>query len=666
MLKSNSVNKDRQTIFKVTAKNSKLLAKNANLEKKNANLEKKNANLEKKNTTLNQKVNSKSYKLGHLILHKTRSISSLLKFPKRVYSIWQSKTQKQNSETRQAKNQISEQKKPSTPKKNPTLNLNAIQLPQKNISPIVVPHIHELKIACIMDTFTYSVFEPEAHFHQLTPEDWLTEIASIDPDMLFVESAWRGKDDLWKGKVAILSQELVDIIAHCQKNKIITIFWNKEDPFHFDEFINTAKYFDYVFTTDNDMIVKYKETCTHDRIYLLPFACQPKIHNPIEKYTRKDAFSFAGAFYPNFQERSKIFESFIENLIPMGDIDIFDRNHNNPTSPFQYPPEYEPYIRGTLDYNKIDKAYKGYRYSINMSTITDSSSMFARRVFELAASNTMIISNYAKGIKNLFGDLVISTDDGKELATLLSEYREHDGYEDKVKLLALRKVMMNHTSSDRLNFITSKLTQKTIHFKLPSITLIAYIASDKSLAYAIEVFNKQSIENKRLILICNDSMNLNLSKDPNIAFYYENEDTTIAQVISEDDQYIAGISTDDYYAENYLMDLILATRYSESMIIGKGSYFQLNETQDIELMHKEVIFKTTSTLSARSSIIQCSYISGDKINQFVKELSSMEYNYPDMLAIDAYNYCKDGLKNGINSVNKEIVSDLININSGIK
>ena len=43
---------------------------------------------------------------------------------------------------------------------------------------------------------------------------------------------------------------------------------------------------------------------------------------------------------------------------------------------------------------------------LNINTVTDSDTMFARRVFELMSSNTLVISNYSEEW-NCFGDNII-------------------------------------------------------------------------------------------------------------------------------------------------------------------------------------------------------------------------------------------------------------------
>ena len=49
------------------------------------------------------------------------------------------------------------------------------------------------------------------------------------------------------------------MLNYCRSRGIPTVFWNKEDPPHFDDFIGAAKEFDFVFTTDADCVPMYRE-----------------------------------------------------------------------------------------------------------------------------------------------------------------------------------------------------------------------------------------------------------------------------------------------------------------------------------------------------------------------------------------------------------------------
>ena len=192
-------------------------------------------------------LESASYRLGHLLLKDTRSLRSLILLPRNILKIWrESKHRKENEKV---------------------LEIDRSNLDKQKSNPkhIQIENLKDLKIACIMDTFSFNVFAPEAKLSALTPHSWEEEIKAIQPDMLLVESAWRGKDDLWQNKIHILSQELADIIVYCRQNGIVTAFWNKEDPYHFNDFIDTIQYFDFVFTTDSECIPKYKQILKHDK-----------------------------------------------------------------------------------------------------------------------------------------------------------------------------------------------------------------------------------------------------------------------------------------------------------------------------------------------------------------------------------------------------------------
>lgn len=235
--------------------------------------------------------------------------------------------------------------------------------------PLLPRHVGELRLAAIMDEFTFSSYGPCCSVEQLLPATWRQQLDTVAPHMLFVESAWQGKNGAWQGKVVHSSPELEGILEWCRVRRIPTLFWNKEDPVHFETFVGFAQRFDYVFTTDIDCIGRYKAALGHDRIFLLPFACQPLNHNPIEKYERKNAFCFAGAYYARYPERQKDFDVFIDTLSVMAPVEIFDRNHGKDHPDYMFPERYRKLILGNLTFDQIDLAYKGYQYAINLNSV---------------------------------------------------------------------------------------------------------------------------------------------------------------------------------------------------------------------------------------------------------------------------------------------------------
>ena len=74
---------------------------------------------------------------------------------------------------------------------------------------------------------------------------------------------------------------------------------------HYDQFIDAAKCFDIILTTDVNCIPNYLKDIDNDKIHTLSFAAQPKLHNPNDPgITRKEKACFAGSSYSNrFPER---------------------------------------------------------------------------------------------------------------------------------------------------------------------------------------------------------------------------------------------------------------------------------------------------------------------------------------------------------------------------
>ena len=76
--------------------------------------------------------------------------------------------------------------------------------------------------------------------------------------------------------------KLREVLDYCKSNNITT-FWNKEDPVNYDAFIDVAKYFDFIFTSHENIMTDIKDT-GNSNVFALPFAAQPIIHNPIRNF----------------------------------------------------------------------------------------------------------------------------------------------------------------------------------------------------------------------------------------------------------------------------------------------------------------------------------------------------------------------------------------------
>ncbi|MGY4523554.1 glycosyltransferase family protein [Pseudomonas sp. TE21394] len=624
-------------------------AQQRKIDELNANLERANTQRHLAEQRLVKTRASMTYQLGYQIKNSATSLSGLVKLPVRLLRLYRkANQQRQQSEQKRI---ASEPLKALLPPAPVVQDENYLKLPEaletsaQSRSALLRQAdqpVSRLKMACVMDEFTFGSYRYECDLMQLTPNNWKAELEAFRPELLFIESAWRGKDDLWGSKVGHNSQELQDILTWCRQNKVPTVFWNKEDPVHFETFLTTAKQFDHVFTTDIDCIHRYKGALGHERVYLLPFACQPALHNPIELYKRKDAFCFAGAYYARYPERTRDLGNFVCELPKFRPLEIFDRNFGKNDINYQFPEEYQPYIVGTLPFERIDTAYKGYRYAINLNSIKQSQSMFARRVFELLGCNTITVSNFSRGVRLLFGDLVVTTDNGEEMLRRLQLLAEDPLNSDKLKLAALRKVMQEHTYTQRLDYVLSMVTGTAKAQRLPEIVVVCEAQDRQQFDMLRAHLDRQAYSQVRMVIITDAYQSSIVSDDPRILVLKpaQLKKSSLGELVGST-PWIAAFVPGDYYGPNYLMDLALATRYSNAQVIGKAAHFTC-KGPNAELLSAELAYHPVPSLSARRALVATEIVAGQPLLTWLKSLPSLTYAHEQGLAIDPFNYCENG------------------------
>lgn len=449
-----------------------------------------------------------------------------------------------------------------------------------------------LRIAVILDEFSYQCFKHESILMPIGINDWKDTLNAQPPDLLLVESAWKGNSGTWQYKIARYhnsnpSKELAELVNYCRSNGIPTIFWNKEDPIFFKRFIESAKLFDYIFTTDINMISKYKNILGHDRIYALPFAAQPKIHNPMDKdKERLGKVAFAGTYHrQKFPERKKGMEAVLEPALSYH-LDIYNRLQGRSKSPlFQYPSIFQRHVRGYLPYRKMVETYKKYDIFLNVNIVNDSPTMFSRRVFELLACGVNIISAYSQGIEELFGRIVMLARTQQETRKFLDLLLNNKDLRDRLSLLGQREVFKKHTYRHRLDTMLERvglLNRKTI--ENPGVTILSYLENLESLNDIVENFLRQNYERKELIfLIKNKSISLDHLKERfrhhnNVKVLIFNHDTSMGQCLNygvsqSAFDYITRFAPGHFYGNEFIGDLMNSFNYIDGGIAGKCAYY---------------------------------------------------------------------------------------------
>lgn len=319
--------------------------------------------------------------------------------------------------------------------------------------------LKHLKVAAILDEFSFLAIEPEVDLHTVRPSDWQQVFELVKPDVFVCESAWRGyptAENAWKGRIYASSNfsyenraDLKKIIKYCNAHSIPTVFWNKEDPTHFGDdvnnFVSTARLFDFIFTTAAECVPDYESMVGRSRVGLFPFAVQPRLFNPGVGRDENNQVVFAGSWYKAHPERAVAQKALFEAVEAAGlELTIFDRHSNGDTKYFGYPEIYAGKVRPAVSYLHTANLYRDFSFGISVNTATSSPTMLARRAFEMAAAGCTVITNRTEATDHFFGDRIIALQNGETIAREdLTRVRE-------ARVELINDVLINHSYENRL------------------------------------------------------------------------------------------------------------------------------------------------------------------------------------------------------------------------
>ena len=468
---------------------------------------------------------------------------------------------------------------------------------------LIDKNYNNMKVACILDEFSYNCFRYEGNFYQLSPYNWKYIIDNKFPDFLFVEAAWEGSNNAWFNKISNYSSSkdntLEKIIKYCETKEIPTVFWSKEDPYDFEVFLNAAKLFQYVFTTDENCIARYRTILNHNNIFLLPFAAQPRIHNPTNKDNeKKGQIIFPGGWYHKFPKRCEQMEFLLDGASKY-DLRIYDRFYNSNNKKNKFPSKYKPYIVEGLNYLSLLKELKKYKLLLNANSIDDSPTNFSRRVFESLGCGVPVVSNYALGIENYFKDIVTLVNNKKETELRLDELLSDSHKLDTLSLIGVREVLTHHTYNHRIKTILEAIGTNQFEISEKGVSVVTVTNRPFSLEGILHNYLSQNYKTKELIIIINNnSINLGewkefTSNKHDIKIFKIDDKKSLGECLNfgienSSYPYISKFDDDDYYGPNYLVDTMNAFKYTDAGVVGKYTvYAYMEGTNELILRYPD-------------------------------------------------------------------------------
>lgn len=453
------------------------------------------------------------------------------------------------------------------------------------------------RVASIFDEFTHECLAPEFDLIPVSKTTWAREIDG-DIKAFFAESTWRGNGGKWKyamTKPEKWGKEIDEILSYCRERKIPSLFWNKEDPVNFDVFCATARKFDYIFTTDAGSVKNYEFLTNHSNAFVLPFAAQPTLHNPVRRSERIERVAFTGSWRGlKYPRRAEWLDLLLSPPLQRGMLDIFDRySSEQENQDLIFPPKFQPALRGSLEYrNLVEQVYKRYHTFINVNSVEGSSTMLARRVFETLACGAPVISSYSEAIEKTFGDIVLMPRTSVEVEESLDRLFTVPLYRDRLAARGVRLVHSQHTYRHRLQQIGEVIGTPFITIRRRKPSIIVTSKRPEFLRHAAQQVRHQTCTDREIIFVKHSAG----FRDEDISEAFQGEKDLKIYAIASDQVLADGLNLamkqasgdifakfddDDYYGQNYLGDALLAFDYApEAALVGKQAFFAYVQSAD--------------------------------------------------------------------------------------
>lgn len=321
--------------------------------------------------------------------------------------------------------------------------------------PIVrIPDLFQKKWHVLCDEFSWAGWRYEGASRirgiDADPSAW-ERLLSNPPrtEFLLVESVW---EDF---KKEYRTAELLKVINAFRKRGIPVVFWNKEDPAHFETYVRAAIASDAILTTDAGKCADYRAAGFKGPVEVLTFAAQPRIHRIYSPKDREKRVFFAGSPWLHHESRARAFDYLLAPAAETGVLDIFARK-SFATGKEAWPETFQPYIRGELPYETALKTFSRYALGISLSCCPDSETMYPRRIVEIPMCGTLVVSDNNRAVKKLFPEVPVAAsieEARKILKHLLADERE---CRDRLQKLRSR-IMREHTYTAALKKIRSVL-----------------------------------------------------------------------------------------------------------------------------------------------------------------------------------------------------------------
>jgi spore maturation protein CgeB/SAM-dependent methyltransferase len=524
-------------------------------------------------------------------------------------------------------------------------------------------------VPSILDEMSQASWRSEFNLTPIPRHGWRQLIEGIKPDFALLESCWNGNRGDWQ--YAFTSPnlqhanavELLELLKYLRQTNTPVAFWNKEDPMHFEKFLPIASKADFIFTTDEARVASYRQAVPSAQVTTLPFAASLDICNPTDRF-RKDpeTVCFAGAYYPEGHDERLRQMDYVLPAIERFNGTIYDRYSSHPTNRYRFPDRYQPFIRNAVPFDHMAKLYREFRVFLNVNTIIDSPTMMSRRVYELLASGTPVVSSPSEAISQQFDGIVQVGGNERQITDAVEYLLTDESHWNRISHMGVRAVAQAHTYEHRADIISSAISGRQIKINTPLISIVIASCRPKNIERMIKNVEIQNYPRIDVALSLtpdfDESMHAlirnrleRLGNIENIYIHTLGSEVTLGRCLNEAikssrGDYIAKMDDDNIYLANYLSDLIIPFSFSNYDVVGKESYYcYLGGINKLiwrypEKRSSETKFVAGDAMIIKRSVFERTSFPEKRVGEDTKLLKDIALSGGRIYSADHYNFIK--------------------------
>lgn len=315
-----------------------------------------------------------------------------------------------------------------------------------------------------------------------------------------------------------------------------------------------------------------------------------------------------------------LFDAALAAETPENRFDIYSRFFDGDDK-YQFPEPYAAHVVGSLDCDRMLSAYRSYKVFLNVNTVTTSPTMMARRVLELVACGTPVVSTPAPSLSAFLGEGVIQVSEPGPAREAIASLLADPDARARLVHAGQRELWKAHTYSHRVDAVLAAVGLPHEPTRLPSVSIMLATKRPHQLDHALAMVAAQRDVDAELLVATHGfeasdlayrARELGLTRVTAVPMGEDAHlgDCLNALVDRAGGEVMAKMDDDDWYGPDYLADLLRAMRYADADVVGKHCRYVQLAAHDVTVLvqepneHRYTDFVAGPTLTGRRDVLR--------------------------------------------------------------